>query len=400
MIDKLIEQRIIITKLNTLEKILFGSLILYAINFFGFLEVLFGISKIPDDLFFWFIPNSILLIIGFPRASKRLLKKTYFFHFLTLAFLFFLSEQSFLRGLDYVPSYEYLIGFAKFYLIYVAFLLINKQNAIIKFVVKISLIGVGVIVFYFYYDYITTGGSKVLDDEVGDRFINNIGFHINGLSMICVYGIFISIISHFYESFSFKRTAFLISFFAGMVILNSSRGAFLMSAVLILVWLKNTSNKLSITSKIVLFLLISVTALLSLDQIGILSENVIVLRRLVNNEGTGRVTQSLANWYNFLDSPYVGKGQTLAGFDINLNTVRSNVHYMQTLASYGIFVFAIYMAFIYKVFGPLKFNFGKLSNMSLAIVVIAFLSYNWTLILPLSFIAYFNNTLNKSIINV
>ena len=81
----------------------------------------------------------------------------------------------------------------------------------------------------------------------------------------------------------------------------------------------------------------------------------------------------------------------LGGVNDILGTRGSNVHYTQALASYGLFLGLFYILFMLNIFGPIKTKINNVTLMSLIIFSLTFISYNWTLILPLSFIAFINN---------
>lgn len=375
-------------RLTGVEKGLLAMIILFAINFTSLVQGILGVEKLPDEIVLWLIPSLLLIFISISRGLR--ISRTQIILFAILLVGFVLSELSFVRGSNYQSNFTYVIGFFKFYSIYFVLRIMNKDIAITKFIVKYSQIFIAIIILYFYYDFFLNGGQKLASYSDDSRYWNEVGFHVNGLSYIAVFGIFTSIISSFYYNSSFRNTMIKILFFIGIIFLNSSRGAFVMAAIAVMIWLSVVLKKSSLSILVIVLVGASATFVLFYDEFTSLSENVTVIRRLVYNEGTGRISQSMANWINFLESPLIGKGQGLAGLSYNLNTTRSNVHFMQSLAAYGVFLSFLYFLFMFRFFTPQKTNIKEISYMSIVIFIITFTAYNWTLILPLSFIAFIN----------
>lgn len=381
-------------KLTILQKISIVLLFMFSINLPGLFTQMLGINKLPDEAFMWVLPVLILVLHDIRTTLYKIPKE--FFIFLILVFFFYISEQKFYRGYNYSSAYAYFFGFLKFYTIYFSLVIINKPLAVLKYLVRISQIIIIPLIFLFYFDYLFGIGltNKISIDETG-RYVNQFNFHINGLSFIAVYGIFLMIVTYELRMQSFNKALIKSLFFMGIIMLNSSRGAFLMSVICLLLFFWKSYRNLSVMIK-PLFIIVSIIIItFAMLQLNFISNDVIVVRRLVNNEGTGRITQMTANLNNIASSPFFGVGQSLAGYDRLLRTTRSNVHFTQSIAAYGIILATVYFYFMFRLMGPIKNKMNIVAKMSLAVFLITFMSYNWTLILLLSFIAFINKTVKE-----
>lgn len=382
-----------IDRLTVLQKISIVLLLIFSTSIPNLFIEIIGISDFPDEELMWVLPVCILLFHNVLKTLAKVSKELVLF--LILIVFFYISEQKFYRGYNYSSDYAYFFGFLKFYTIYFSLLVIDKPIIVLKYIIKASQIIIIPLIIFFYFDYFS-GGSAANKLSIDDsRYINQFNFHINGLSYIATYGIFITIIAYKLGMKAFNKTLITCLFFLGIIMLNSSRGAFLMSVACLLFFFSISFKNLP--NKIKPFFIIMVIAILVFGalQLNFIFSDVVVVRRIVNNEGTGRITQMAANMNNIVRSPFMGVGQSLAGYDNLLRTTRSNVHFMQSLAAYGIVLAFFYFYFMFRIMGPIKRKTNIVTKMTLVIFVVTFFSYNWTLILLLSFMAFANKTIKE-----
>ena len=368
-------------------------LLLFSFNVSSLIVYYLPISTFPDEILLWLFPCVSLIFYNLKLTISNISKNVILF--LIIASLLYLTEKPFFRGGLYVSDFEYLIGFVKFFVIFFCISLIPNRKKVLFFILNTSQKIIIPLILFFYFDYFF-GGNKLNSISLNEgRYVNALNYHINGLSFVAVYAMFSTIVLSALNKINYKSSLIRIVFFLGIIAINSSRGAFLMAILIILLFLSHSFSKMSKSLKPFVVIITPVFFFIGLYQSSFLSNDVAVVRRLVNNEGTGRESQAKANLINFLDSPYIGKGQSLGGVNDFLNTNGSNVHYTQALASYGVFLGFLYIFFMLNIFGPIKLKMNIINKMSLAIFLLAFISYNWTLILPLSFIAFFNKNSNK-----
>ena len=377
------------TPLTLFEKFIVFFLLLFIYRVPDFFGNILGIVNIQDEIFFWFIPS--LLFFTSLLINKKPIYVPKLILFILLILYFVASEFKVFRGFEYQPQYNYSIGLFKFYSIFSIFYLIEKNNSLLNFIIKYSEIFISIIIFYFYLDYIISGSSGYIISnnkiDLTDRYFDSIDYHINGLAIIAASGVFISIFRNYIYNYNLNYTYIKIIYFSGIVFITSSRGVFILILLMILIFIFRKWNFNKILFYMILILLISSLLIYN----GFYNE-IIVLRRLINFEGTGRITQFFVSFNNFIENPFFGVGQSLAGYDYYLNTTRSNVHYTQVLGSYGIFISIVYFYFIFSLFGPIRKKINLISIISLMFIFIIFLAYNWNLILPISVILYLNQT--------
>lgn len=368
-------------------------LMLFAFNISSLIEYYLKISYFPDEILLWLLPSLFLIFYDLKHTLKQVSVNVIFFVILVTLFIFL--EKQFIRGVFYVPNYDYLIGFLKFYIIFFCISLIKNKEKNLLLILHTSQKIIIPLILFFYFDYFF-GGNKLNSLALNNgRYINELNYHVNGLSFLAVYAIFTTIVLSIFSKIGYKSALFRIFFFIGIIAINSSRGAFLMAVSLLLFYLNYSFSKVPKKLKPLIVISIPIILIVGVLQLDYFSNDVVVVRRIVNNEGTGRVSQAEANIINFLESPYIGKGQSLGGVNEFLNTNGSNVHFTQALASYGFVVGVAYIVFMIGLFGPIKPKMNIINKMSLGVFLIVFISYNWTLILPLSFIVFINKTTDR-----
>jgi len=327
-------------------------LFLFVFNISSLVKYYLSLNYFPDEIVLWALPCGILFFYNLKYTISKISKNTYIF--IILAVLFFITEKSFVRGYSYIADFSYLVGFIKFYTIFFCISLIPNRQIVLNFILIFSQKLLIPLILFFYFDYFF-GGNKLNNVIFSEgRYINNLNYHVNGLSFAAVYGVFSTIVSSNFNKIKYKSALFRILFFLGIIALNSSRGAFLMAILILLLFLKNSFSKMKKNIKPIVIFIIPIIVLLGAIQFSYLSNDILVINRIVNNDGTGRQSQAEANLIHFSDSPYIGKGQSLGGVNDILGTRGSNVHYTQALASYGLFLGLFYILFMLNIFGPIK----------------------------------------------
>jgi hypothetical protein len=380
----------IYNKLNLFEKTSILFLLFFTLNIPLLVSNIFGLGDLPDEEVFWLFPSLYLLYRGNIHKKYNNIPYIYLFVFVTIGFI--VSELKIFRYNGFIPDYNYIIGFIKFYVIFMAIFTLEKKEQVTIYLLKSSVITCLIVVLYFYLSMAglvpSVGVSEFTEDG---RYVNSLGFQINGLSYIAMYGIFSITVA--YSLLIYKKvniTLIIIGFFLLIIMLNSSRGVFLISIVLIVIFFRRVYKDMSFVTKFFLIIFFITLTMLFAYNFDTISNDIVVVRRVVNNEGRGRETQLLASWINFMNNPLFGVGNSMAGVSHTLNTLRSNVHYTQELASSGIFIASIYFILMYKMFSGKKLRYNTLSKMAFIIMTITLLSYNWSIILPIALVAYIN----------
>lgn len=372
--------------MNNFQKISVALLLCYAFNLGQFVGSLLK-TKLPVEEFFWVLPCMILLV---QRFGKRI-KLPYFPLFLSVELWMIIIEHNLLiPNMVSSPNLNYSLGILKFYSIYLALLTIQPNKANITYILKLSLKILIPFIVVFYLQYLNIINlSFIKSEEITNRL--NVGnlININGISLIAGYGILCVILLLELNPASIRKNwmpKVLFPYFLLIIFLHASRGAFMIAAVLLIIhyrrFLFRPSNFLYLILGIVVFTVLT----FFID----FKEDILLINRIFGktHAGTGRGQQVIATWDNFLKSPFLGMGYEKAGINWELNTVRSNFHYTQLLASYGLFLSGIYFVFLERIFGNGKNN--KVAPYSTAFAIIVFASYNWSMILVLAFIAYYN----------
>ena len=370
-----------------IEKILISMLLLYTLRIPRFISFNLGID-FPVEEIFLVAPFLVL----FYKALKNGVKKIpYIKTFLFLIIAFILNESRFFRP-NIVPNYTYIDGVIKFYAIYLVLSLTDKKKILIPFVLKISILFISLFITYFYLAYFGIVSNKAVNVALTGRYYIGQAISINGVSFAATYAMFCIIVLNYIDKIKANMSLILLIYFLGIIIMHATRGAFYIAFALYAFFVANEFKKSSNAFKVIVIFSIIIAIIVSVSNYGKL-ENINILRRIVNNEGTGRETQAKATWINFKKNPLFGVGYTEAGISEALNTTRSNVHYTQILASNGIIYVFLFFLFIFKLLGYRKKN--KISLLSSFMGLIAFSAYNWTLILPLAFVAYQVNKMNN-----
>ena len=359
-------------------------------------EINFGIIILEFyPYIFFLIP--VLSILG-SKTLKKKIELPHFGSFCAVSFFFLLLESKLFRG-DVVIDLNYIYSIS---IIYTCFLVLVNYGTtsvyrarIMKYSIVIVL-GVVLTTLLGYFEVINIGYSFELlynKSLATNRYISE-SIHPNGQSYSCTVIIFILIICRKENRFGLHKGYLfwaLISVIFSIIILNATRGAFIIAMVGLLVSIKKMVNLNTLKAKFLLSLFL-IVLLLSLvyNSFEELTKNVYVFTRLLEetNFRSARVSQMLLSWDNFTSNVWFGTGYHNAtrGDWAGSFYSRSNFSYFQILASHGIFYFIIYMYFLYKMFGM---NIRR--HIALLVVIGTYfplMFYNLSILFPVSLFAY------------
>jgi len=372
-----------------LEKFCIVLLILYVINFPKVIGKITGLV-LYVEFFFWVVPTLIIIIYGF--INKKL-KLPYLILFTILAIWFIVNESTLFRN-NILANYDYIIGLLKFYSIFVVFLTVGYDRNRYKEILIYCTIIITPFILLFYLSYLgfitlQFEGSVVGFNYEYQRFTSGTIMNPNAISYVAAFGIIVAQLLRF--EFGEKKFYWAIIIFnVGIILLHASRGAFLISLVVLILFWFNEKKRTQSLSFVTMFAFSLTILLLTYFFLGLI-EDLYIYYRFFETRYTniGRVQQIYSSFENFLDAPFWGKGYTNAGYSIYYNTARSNFHYTQVLATTGIIWSTFYFYFLYRIFvgnGNVKY---KLIFILIGILTFAF--YNWTEIVAVSVIVYFSH---------
>ncbi len=211
-------------------------------------------------------------------------------------------------------------------------------------------------------------------------------FSATNVSHVSAFGIFLLLIRRYKNKAHYKnniiRDSFFSLLFLSMIMINATRGAFLIILMLVTYYIWRLSKNIKRKKKIHIITVVigSIIILLSITNVfgrlGQLSEKLILFNRIINYESyTSTRIENMQNaWENFLNHPITGVGYYHAAKmeTYNLGT-RSNNQFVQLLASSGIVFFMIYIYYLYK-FYIFKWSLLKEPEVVLSVIFILFSS--------------------------
>jgi len=358
------------------------------------LEINFGLPPLEYyPVYFLLLPVLYFAMQGIVKGKFAL---PYFITFSLTIVIFLFMESEFFRGTgqtNLVYPYYLLI-------IYTCFItLINYgiKPFIRDTIIKYSIIIISIMVFFQYLGYL--GLINIVDNSTyvrsafieNHRVVNEIT-HLNGMSFNCVIGMYLLFIYKSLNDFSStrKRIFFwiLIFLFFGLIIINATRGAFLLAALGFIVFFYDSWKNMSRNQKLIIIpISMGVTIVGSFYIFGGMLPDIYLAKRLTEETSLeeARVKQIILSLRNFVNNPWFGVGYNNATRgDYGLS--RSNFSYTQILASNGLFYFILYMNLLIKLFGK------RLKNINSILLSLAaygsLMFYNLSLLGALSLIAY------------
>jgi hypothetical protein len=373
--------------------------------------VIFWVFNIPSTLLFFLnlnfgfpvIPFQPFIFLGLPAVVvllKALLTNTVKLPYFKL-FIFLISLFSFIEVLNR-PTHETNFEFVKLisltYTFFVLLLNISRKKIIIFYIYKISIIAISInvilaLMWYLGIIDMAMDGIGVLSNQEGyfSRFGGGGVIHPNGLSFMCVIGVLLLLLNQNEVVLKLPKwvNRLLGVFFIIPIILNSSRGAFLIVSMLVLIYAFYKRKAFSLQMKILSFFLITISYFTLNIEKYIYKLNLFyrfTSQTTIKESRGQQIVQSLENFSNNILTG-IGWDYAATGYSEGLTT--SNFVYSQILGSSGIIVFIFFIYFQYKFFG-----FIKIKKNDLKVVIFCLLGftpwmfYNLNLTFPLSIIAY------------
>jgi hypothetical protein len=379
-------------------------LILFIYRIPRFISNVFLID-VPVEEIFWILP---CLVLCANSVLKKKFKLPFFWIFLILEIGSLVSESEYFRpGVEHNLVYAYYM--LQFYSIYIAFIAYGFTRIKIEKILRYSILILIPYILVFYLNffgiiYLNTfeySLSQELDITSSRLTVGNL-ISVNGISFSSSYGILAAtLLFSINNKYQKKYLVLLLLFLLGIIVLHASRGAFAVSLIIIVLFIKMIWRSISNFKKV---MIVSCLFLLVISQFVVESslKNLYIFERFTDEfQNVGRRGQIYVTWVNFKKNFLFGTGYSNAATGVLPGYSRSNFHYTQILASNGIFYFIIYLYFLIKMFGK---NFKKETSLMFMIFGFsALMVYDWTLILSLSIVSYFvywGNRINYNFLNI
>lgn len=392
--------------MSKLNKILLFLLLSYIFKFHIFfnniLTLNVGFPEIQNlPWLFFFAPSAYILTNS---VVKRSLKLPLLSIFVLVFSLFFLFESNFLRPVKF-PEYSFIYNLTIIYMLFIVFSNLKNEEIAINFIITSSVIivfAMSVIYLIGFMGFINMGivRDAIALGPYGEERIRFEAIHPNGFSYTCYVAIILLFISKLRSKNSNKLLnknfipLFLI--FLSIILINTTRGVFLMVALSGIVFYKAYSQQFSIYIKSLIYLSFVAFIIIAFSDIfTFVWENFQIIRRFTGQTTfkEARIQQIVVTWENFIDSPFYGVGYYNAAKIGSFSLSRSNFSYTQILASYGIIYFIIYLVFLLKLFAFKYMNLK--SPISLLLYISSFVAmmfYNLYLIFPIAIICYLSHS--------
>jgi hypothetical protein len=322
------------------------------------------------------IPVLFGIYILFINQGRRTIKFPHIlpFSMMVIFFLFaeqFHSSQDIVHEFDgYKPFFWYQVRIYLFFIMLVNF---GLNRSVFYKVIDYAFYSGLIICVITYVGYF--GLIKVSNSGAVNQFSSSLMFtgnyrpghvlHVNRVSFLLSYTILMLIIKQLHEKkFSNKMIARdfgLIILFFGIIVINASRGASIISILLVsyytyYLWKRRFLNILARLSLFIAilgfvgYLLFTTNLERDIQLLSNKSNLANRFQRDLSEEAFGnllRVVNMQNSWHNFTDNPILGVGYFNAAKYANTGS-RSNNQYLQMLASYGIIFFIIYLFYNYK----------------------------------------------------
>ena len=367
----------------------------YVVGLFTFLvnfcKIVFGISLqmliIPIGLVF---PMLYFFYLSY-RKKKIVLPHFFIFLLITLLFIFF--ESSLFRGKT-ESNYVYAYYMFLVYSIFVTLVNYGKSKHKYQRVIKYCIGICSILITMQYLIYFGVIGSEFSFKSIPDKtldstsqlrltFFQDALIHPNGSSIIAGFAILLLIIAKKENIYTLKKITYypLLSLFFVMILLNASRGAFILVLLITIIKVYSFSLKL----KLLIFSTLIVITFTALNFFDDYIDDIFIIQRIVETDtNTERARQASLAFSNFLKNPFTGVGYHFA--TLNSKYTRANLSYAQILASHGIFYFVLYIIFLSRMWVHNIRSKESLMMMSFSLVATMF--YNWSILLNLAILSY------------
>jgi len=337
--------------------------------------------------FFFLIPALILLS---QKGINNKLKLPYFISYIIIASLFFLFESNFIREniiTDLTFLYQLTLIYSYFLVLVNIINFADSRYYIIKYSI-IVILYMNIINYLGFFQLINFGtvNPELLTIGLVETRFETDTIQPNGLSVNSLIGIVLLMIGRKQNIFGLQknqRFLFLVVLFLGTILVNASRGVFIMAVLVFIVHLKYTWKLLNSNQKLILPLILFFVVF---GFSVMVFSNIFLASRFQNTQiEEARFKQVYLSWENFVNNPILGVGYNKAGKGA-WGLSRSNFSYTQILAANGIFYFLLYMHFLIKMFG---FNYRKYNGLFYMIGgYMALMFYNLHLVSGIAVLAY------------
>lgn len=351
------------THLNKNIKIAIVLILFFNINtYFWVSEMLhnFGIPYLRyQKLWFFILPGLYILY-------NSLINNRFVFRNGLIFIVFYILHYSFENyayGSSYIPDSPIDL-LNRWWYIFIAYLFfINAGHKYLIFILKtsISLLLINLTLIYFdFFGIINVSEITLGSDEMENRLSST-----QNLNLVNDMGVFSIFIFYWLKLLGspfriYKKVIpsyVIIMYIIPLVLLQASRGSFLLLILGITLFLYFKWGQLQLKIKIFLFFIIPIGVYLQDGFVEFLNTNVTVVNRIIDtplsidDSEVGRIYQIEASWQNFKTSPVIGLGYLKASRNVFHGIVRSNFQYTQILASGGIILFGVYFLMVFKFFG-------------------------------------------------
>lgn len=266
--------------------------------------------------------------------------------------LFYLNETNLFHNVK-EPEVEFNKKIIFIYVSFITLLNLRMYNFSLKEINKWSIILIFVFVFLTYLSYLgflkNSGSLFSLMGSEDDRISFSL-FNINIISYLCLWAITLLLI-YYKDSPPFNLSksifVFLICFFFIMMLINASRGSFI---VLALVLFALYSQEILKNPLYIILSIFFAGILVLIPNLDIFDKFLIVNRFTETSNNDSRLYQIQATIEQFSSSPFTGHGYGLAAGNLFHGITRSNFQYTQIMGAGGLLLFVPFIVMLYKFF--------------------------------------------------
>jgi len=353
--------------------------------------------ELPPIYPWLFFGAPVVAVLGFAVLSDGL-RLPYVGAFLTTEAVFCLREIWLLGVPGMTPDFRYAWGLALLYAAFLTLVNTGSDPSTHRFVrsatVRVSMVVLG-LVLVAYLGVIDVGAaSDLASDRARSVFDDRVQaglFHANGLG----FGFAVAVIFLVSRWITLGRStasdwAKVLLLFS-VVVLHASRGNTVLIGATLTLYLIYATRRLSLSDKfglyaVLTFGFIAVAVAYAVEGTIFLDKLFVVKRMLEPGRLVARSGQAYAAWIKFLQAPVVGHGYLDAARGAVPGILRSNFHFAQVLAAYGLVGFIPFLWLLIRLFVHRMSDPRLLLHMLAALVALSL--YNWAIVMPLAVVAY------------
>lgn len=314
-------------------------------------------------LWFVMIPAAAILVA---RFRGRKISIPYLREFLILIAVALLLEAPLARSAGHVSDYRFVERMAWVYGFFLLFVNYGVDRARVARVIRDALVLIGAyccISLLGYLGIIRTAATTydLLADVTGLRMYSEI--NVSWIGYVAVMGIFLVTARRYMQSRGGVSDVVGDSIYIGlmglMVFLTASRGATAIALGLVLAYFPVLWISSGREIRLIALATACILAALTLPHLNAeFAERIYVVQRFTQSDfaSTSRGIQITASWDNFKAHPFIGVGFANAASGWRQNITRSNFQYTQLLATGGIPLLLVFLAFYGRMYaGGLAF---------------------------------------------